>query len=141
MWSRFAHRPVPDGHVLLEAIPASARHVGKDFRARVGTACRRYGRIQFTPDLMPADITGTPDAGSGNMNRLAFARGPIFKAILLADEINRATPKTQSAMLEAMAERQVTVLGQTSPPAFGQPRASGGRSARTLHSDRDSKPD
>src|SRR5690606_14198397 len=101
-----------DGHVLLEANPG----LGKTQRVKaLGPALGlKWGRIQFTPDLMPADITGTfmPDP-SGGVVRLAFQPGPVFAAILLADEIYRATPKTQSAMLEAMAERQVTVLGRT----------------------------
>jgi MoxR-like ATPase len=110
------------GHVLLEGNPglgktalirtlSSALGFGA---APVGVAARRaVGRIQFTPDLMPSDITGTrlPDDGQ----RLVFQHGPIFANLLLADEINRATPKTQAAMLEAMAEFQVTVLGETYP--------------------------
>ncbi|WP_238364622.1 AAA family ATPase [Mesobacterium pallidum] len=109
------------GHVLLEGNPG----LGKTALVRalaqalglaepVGSCARKaVGRIQFTPDLMPSDITGTklPD----NDNRLVFEPGPVFANLLLADEINRATPKTQSAMLEAMAEFQVTVLGQTHP--------------------------
>ena len=103
-----------DGHVLLEANPGLGKTtLVKTFAQALGLPAADNGRIQFTPDLMPADITGTLMPDPETMNRLAFTRGPIFKAILLADEINRATPKTQSAMLEAMAERQVTVLGQT----------------------------
>jgi MoxR-like ATPase len=97
------------GHVLLEGNPG----LGKT--ALVKSLSRSlnltYGRIQFTPDLMPADITGTEMPDKDQV--LCFRRGPIFKTLLLADEINRASPKTQSAMLEAMAERQVTVLGKT----------------------------
>jgi MoxR-like ATPase len=97
------------GHVLLEGNPG----LGKTalVKALSRSLDLTYGRIQFTPDLMPSDITGTemPDKTS----ELQFRRGPIFKTLLLADEINRASPKTQSAMLEAMAERQVTVLGNT----------------------------
>src|SRR5262249_30486916 len=71
----------------------------------------KAGRIQFTPDLMPADITGTlMPTGNGE---LRFQSGPIFTSLLLADEINRATPKTQSAMLEGMADSKVTVLGES----------------------------
>ncbi|MCC7367158.1 MAG: AAA family ATPase [Chloroflexi bacterium] len=102
-----------DGHVLLEANPG----MGKTqlVKALGNALALRWGRIQFTPDLMPADITGTfmPDPRGGGAGRLAFQPGPVFASVLLADEINRATPKTQSAMLEAMAERQVTVLGTT----------------------------
>jgi len=81
-----------------------------------------FSRIQFTPDLMPADIVGTTviaeaadGTAGGNVRRFVFQRGPVFAQILLADEINRATPKTQSALLEAMAERSVTVGGTTHP--------------------------
>ncbi len=98
------------GHVLLEGNPG----LGKTALIRALSSAMDFpkqdvGRIQFTPDLMPSDITGTKmpnDAG-----RLEFQKGPIFCRLLLADEINRATPKTQAAMLEAMAEFQVTVLG------------------------------
>ena len=100
------------GHVLLEGNPG----LGKtELVKTLGRALKlNYGRIQFTPDLMPADITGTwaPDYENNNPQRLIFKKGPIFKSLLLADEINRATPKTQSAMLEAMAEKQVTVFGK-----------------------------
>ncbi|MFN0199774.1 MAG: AAA family ATPase, partial [Planctomycetaceae bacterium] len=74
----------------------------------------QFRRVQFTPDLLPSDIVGAPileDHSSGR--RLVFHRGPIFANLLLADEINRATPKTQSALLEAMQERRATVLGET----------------------------
>lgn len=101
------------GHVLLEGNPG----LGKtELVKSLARALRLpFGRIQFTPDLMPADITGTyaPDM-SADMSRpvMAFQPGPVFTSLLLADEVNRATPKTQSAMLEAMAEKQVTVLGE-----------------------------
>jgi MoxR-like ATPase len=101
-----------NGHVLLEGNPG----LGKTalVRALGSTLDFEFGRIQFTPDLMPADITGTlmPVFKDG-AQKLEFVHGPIFKSLLLADEINRATPKTQSAMLEAMAEQQVTVLGES----------------------------
>ena len=103
---------VADGHALLEGVPG----LGKTLLVRTLSQCLHldFRRIQFTPDLMPADIVGThilEEDGSGG-RRLAFQKGPIFSQILLADEINRATPKTQSAMLEAMQERQVTIGGK-----------------------------
>jgi MoxR-like ATPase len=100
-----------DGHVLLEGNPG----LGKTelVKSLAGTLKLRYGRVQFTPDLMPADITGTYMPGFEGERKLKFRPGPIFTSLLLADEINRATPKTQSAMLEGMAERRVTVLGRT----------------------------
>ena len=98
------------GHVLLEDVPGT----GKTLTARsVATALGlSFSRIQFTPDLLPSDVTGTHifDEGSGEF---AFREGPVFANVLLADEINRAPPKTQSALLEAMEERQVTVDGET----------------------------
>jgi MoxR-like ATPase len=96
------------GHVLLEGNPGLGKTELVKRLARVLNL--KAGRIQFTPDLMPADITGTlMPSGQGG---LRFQSGPIFTSLLLADEINRATPKTQSAMLEAMAEKKVTVLGE-----------------------------
>ena len=100
-----------DGHVLLEGNPGLGKtELVKTLGDTLGVG---FGRIQFTPDLMPADITGTymPDLEDSAVREWRFRPGPIFASLLLADEINRATPKTQSAMLEAMAERQVTVLG------------------------------
>jgi MoxR-like ATPase len=96
------------GHVLLEGNPG----LGKTELVKTVARVLRLqtGRIQFTPDLMPADITGTLMPSSNG--ELRFQNGPIFTSLLLADEINRATPKTQSAMLEAMAEKRVTVLGE-----------------------------
>jgi MoxR-like ATPase len=97
------------GHVLLEGAPG----LGKTLLVRTlaQTVSLQYSRIQFTPDLMPADVIGTAvvqEDGSGK-KALGFQPGPIFTNLLLADEINRATPKTQSALLEAMQEKQVTV--------------------------------
>jgi MoxR-like ATPase len=100
------------GHVLLEGVPG----LGKTLLVRTLSSALRleFRRIQFTPDLMPADITGTnlvvEDAQTGH-RRFQFQTGPIFGQIILADEINRATPKTQSAMLEAMQEHAVTAAG------------------------------
>jgi MoxR-like ATPase len=101
------------GHVLLEGAPGLGKtRLVKAISQALGIS---FKRIQFTPDLMPSDVTGTQvlteDAAGGR--RFVFKQGPIFANIVLADEINRATPKTQSALLEAMEERQVTVLDQT----------------------------
>jgi MoxR-like ATPase len=97
------------GHVLLEGAPG----LGKTMLVRTlaQAVALKYSRIQFTPDLMPADVIGTgvvQENGEGRKS-LGFQPGPIFTNLLLADEINRATPKTQSALLEAMQEKQVTV--------------------------------
>ena len=100
------------GHVLLEGVPG----LGKTLLVRTLSEVLElsFNRIQFTPDLMPADILGTNLVVEGPDGRRAFQfqRGPIFAHIVLADEINRATPKTQSAMLEAMQEKQVTAGGE-----------------------------
>src|SRR5579864_8327252 len=101
------------GHTLLEGVPG----LGKTLLVRTLAACLdlSFSRVQFTPDLMPADITGTTilrdDEHRGRS--FAFQRGPLFAHLVLADEINRATPKTQSALLEAMQERTVTVGNDT----------------------------
>jgi MoxR-like ATPase len=105
-----------EGHLLIEGVPgvaktslakAIARSISKD-----GDKRAQFKRIQFTPDLLPSDVTGASiflqDSG-----RFRFDPGPVFTNILLADEINRASPRTQSALLEVMAERQVTVDGET----------------------------
>ena len=105
------------GHALLEGVPG----IGKTLLVRsiAEAVDLSFGRVQFTPDLMPADITGTTvvdetEDEHGRMRRaFRFQPGPVFSQILLADEINRATPKTQSALLEAMQERSVTVGGTT----------------------------
>jgi MoxR-like ATPase len=99
------------GHALMEGVPG----LGKTWLAQnfARAAGLEYRRIQFTPDLMPADVTGTQviDSGGGGL-QFRFQKGPIFASLLLADEINRATPKTQSALLEAMQEGGVTVAGE-----------------------------
>jgi MoxR-like ATPase len=103
-----------DAHVLLEGMPGLAKTVtAKTFAQVLGC---NFKRIQFTPDLLPADITGSSifDQKSGDF---IFREGPLFANIVLADEINRAAPKTQSALLEAMAEHQITVEGKTYPLA------------------------
>ncbi|HLW61090.1 MAG TPA: AAA family ATPase, partial [bacterium] len=101
------------GHVLLEGVPG----LGKTLLVRTlaQALALNYARIQFTPDLMPADILGTnlivqDDTGR---RRFEFQPGPVFAQIVLADEINRATPKTQSALLEAMQEHAVTIAGES----------------------------
>jgi MoxR-like ATPase len=102
------------GHVLIESNPGLGKtSLVKAFAAALGFRPADAGRIQFTPDLLPSDITGTLMRKEDGSEGLAFTKGPVFKWLLLADEINRASPKTQAAMLEAMAERQVTVLGKT----------------------------
>jgi MoxR-like ATPase len=98
------------GHVLLEGVPGVAKTtLAKSFSATLGC---QFKRIQFTPDLLPADITGTFILNPKE-NSFVLRRGPIFSQIVLGDEINRAPAKTQSALLEAMAERQVTIEGET----------------------------
>ena len=98
------------GHILLEDVPG----VGKTLLAKALAASvhGRFGRLQFTPDLLPADVVGTSVWNSAESN-FSFRPGPVFANFVLADEVNRASPKTQSALLEAMAEEQVTVDGTT----------------------------
>jgi MoxR-like ATPase len=102
------------GHVLLEGVPGLGKTELVKALSRVLDL--NFRRIQFTPDLMPADIVGTTvmNSASNGGYQLEFRRGPVFTQILLADEINRATPKTQSALLETMQEGSVTVGGSTS---------------------------
>ena len=100
------------GHLLVEGVPGTAKTLL--VRALAGALGVKFSRIQFTPDLMPSDVTGVSmlrDPAVG----FEFRRGPVFTDILLADEVNRAPAKTQAALLEAMAERQVTVDGVTHP--------------------------
>ncbi|MFR7842823.1 MAG: AAA family ATPase [Gallintestinimicrobium sp.] len=107
-----------DGHVLLEDVPGTGKtRLAKALAASLGI---EFGRIQFTPDMLPADITGLHiyDRESG---KFVLNKGPVFTNILLADEINRATPRTQAGLLECMEERQVTIDGKTQklePPFF-----------------------
>ncbi|WP_136603845.1 AAA family ATPase [Paenibacillus dokdonensis] len=108
LWCIFA-----GGHALLEGIPG----LGKTMLVRTiaDTLDLSFSRVQFTPDLMPSDITGTQILSFGRQGETAmtFQSGPLFSSIVLADEINRATPKTQSALLEAMQEKTVTVGNET----------------------------
>jgi MoxR-like ATPase len=99
-----------DGHALVEDVPG----VGKTLLARAFAAALGldFGRVQGTPDLLPSDVTGSSVLADGSFR---FIPGPVFTNVLLVDEINRATPRTQSALLEAMQERQVSVDGETRP--------------------------
>lgn len=100
------------GHLLIEDVPGVGKTtLAKTLAASVGAS---MGRIQFTPDLLPADVTGV-SVWNRTTSEFEFRPGPIFSEMVLADEINRASPKTQSALLEAMAEAQVTVDGKTHP--------------------------
>src|SRR5512143_1884204 len=104
---------IAGGHALLEGVPG----LGKTtlIRALASVLDLHFSRIQFTPDLMPADVTGTNimEEDSEGRRSFRFQAGPIFANLVLADEINRATPKTQSALLEAMQEKTVTVANNT----------------------------
>src|SRR5476651_1414527 len=99
-----------DGHILIEGVPGVAKTLTAKLVAKAIDA--RYSRIQFTPDLMPSDILGT-SVFNPKSTEFEFKRGPIFGNIILIDEINRAPAKTQSALFEAMEEKQVTVDGKT----------------------------
>jgi len=101
-----------EGHVLLEDTPGVGKTtIGKAIAATLDIP---FGRVQFTPDLLPSDVVGV-SIWNRNTQEFEFRAGPIFNGIVLADEVNRSSPKTQSALLEAMAERQVTVDGSTRP--------------------------
>ena len=106
----YSSRFLGDGHVLIEDFPGLAKTLTARSFAQVLDI--EFSRIQFTPDLMPSDVTGSSiyNQRSGDFE---FRRGPIFTNLLLGDEINRAPPKTQAALLEAMQERQVTIEGET----------------------------
>src|ERR1700752_4366195 len=100
------------GHVLIEALPGLGKTlIARSFASALGL---QFTRVQFTPDLLPADLLGTSiyEMRSGSFE---FRPGPIFTNLLLADEINRTPPKTQAALLEAMAENQVSIDGETHP--------------------------
>jgi MoxR-like ATPase len=101
-----------DGHVLIEDYPGLAKTLAARSFAR--TTSMEFSRVQFTPDLMPSDVTGS-SIWNQRDGDFEFRAGPIFTNLLLADEINRAPPKTQAALLEAMQERQVTIEGVTHP--------------------------
>ena len=101
------------GNALLEGVPGTGKTLMVKTLAR--SVDLSFGRIQFTPDLMPADVIGTHvlDVDDSGKRQFRFEPGPIFNHIILADEVNRATPKTQSALLEAMAEGSVTMSGES----------------------------
>src|SRR5215207_10453440 len=98
-----------EGHALIEGVPGTAKTLTVKTLARIIGA--EFSRIQFTPDLMPSDITGT-NVFNMRTSEFSLRHGPIFTDILLADEINRTPPKTQAALLEAMEERQATIDGE-----------------------------
>jgi MoxR-like ATPase len=103
---------VSGGHVLIEDFPGTGKTtLAKSLAASIGT---RFSRVQFTPDLLPSDILGVSVFNQRDQT-FEFREGPVFTSILLADEINRASPRTQSALLEVMAESQVSVEGRTHP--------------------------
>ncbi|MGC8764385.1 MAG: AAA family ATPase [Brevinematia bacterium] len=103
---------IANGHSLIEGVPGLAKTMIVNALARILSL--EFNRIQFTPDLMPSDVTGTEIMNlSDEKKGFVFLKGPIFANVLLADEINRTPPKTQSALLQAMQEKKVTILGKT----------------------------
>lgn len=99
-----------DGHVLLEDVPGTGKT--KTTKTMAASLDAQFQRIQFTPDLLPSDVTGL-NIYDRSTNQFVFRKGPVFTNILLADEINRATPRTQAGLLECMEEKQVTIDGET----------------------------
>src|SRR5579863_2471813 len=100
------------GHILLEGVPGTAKTLlAQTFAAGLSL---KFGRIQFTPDLMPGDLLGT-NLFNFQTNAFVLTKGPIFAELLLADEINRTPPKTQAALLQAMNERRITIDGRDYP--------------------------
>src|SRR5437764_828377 len=103
---------LPDGHVLLEGVPGVAKTLMA--RTLAATLQAEFKRVQFTPDLMPSDVVGT-NVFDFATSTFSLKKGPVFTNVLLGDEINRAPAKTQSALLESMEERQVTIDGVSHP--------------------------
>ena len=122
---------IAEGHVLIEDVPGMGKTVLAKSLAK--SVSLEFNRIQFTPDLLPSDVTGL-NYFDQKANDFVFSPGPAFCNLLLADEINRATPRTQSSLLECMGERQITVDGVTRPLSapFRHRHAESHRNARHL---------